>query len=319
MSPDGIHWSLIRDEPIITDGAFDSQNLAFYDSVRGEYRAYIRDFRDGRRCIKTCTSPDVVDWTTPQWLDYPNAPAEQLYTNQVMPYPRAPHVFIGFPTRYVERPWSDAIEGLPEPEHRRFRAAASERYGAALTDGLLMTSRDGHTFNRWGEAFLRPGPQLEGSWTYGDMYQAWGLLETPSARSGAPNELSLYASEHYWRGDHTVFRRYTIRADGFVSVRAPLNGGEMVTKPITFDGQMLTLNVATSAAGRVRAELQSPDGAPIPGFAIEDCIDIIGDRLDMPVRWKNHASVGQLSGKPVRLRLSHSVVDVYATRFGPSG
>ena len=47
-SPDGIHWSLMNDEPVITKGAFDSQNLAFWDTVRGEYREYHRDFREGR-------------------------------------------------------------------------------------------------------------------------------------------------------------------------------------------------------------------------------------------------------------------------------
>ena len=41
-SADGIHWSPLADEPTITHGAFDSQNLAFWDSWRGEYRAYWR-------------------------------------------------------------------------------------------------------------------------------------------------------------------------------------------------------------------------------------------------------------------------------------
>ena len=40
VSADGIHWKKMRDEPVITKGAFDSQNLAFWDSLRGEYRAY---------------------------------------------------------------------------------------------------------------------------------------------------------------------------------------------------------------------------------------------------------------------------------------
>ena len=44
QSPDGIHWSLIQDKAVITDGAFDSQNLAFWDAARGEYRAYWRYF-----------------------------------------------------------------------------------------------------------------------------------------------------------------------------------------------------------------------------------------------------------------------------------
>ena len=40
VSPDGIHWSQMREEPVITQGKFDSQNLAFWDTTRGEYREY---------------------------------------------------------------------------------------------------------------------------------------------------------------------------------------------------------------------------------------------------------------------------------------
>ena len=34
-SPDCKHWKLIQDKPVITHGAFDSQNLAFWDTDRG--------------------------------------------------------------------------------------------------------------------------------------------------------------------------------------------------------------------------------------------------------------------------------------------
>ena len=33
-SPDCKHWKLIQEKPVITNGAFDSQNLAFWDSDR---------------------------------------------------------------------------------------------------------------------------------------------------------------------------------------------------------------------------------------------------------------------------------------------
>lgn len=42
QSPDGTHWKLTQKKPVITHGAFDSQNLAFWDSDRNEYRAYWR-------------------------------------------------------------------------------------------------------------------------------------------------------------------------------------------------------------------------------------------------------------------------------------
>ena len=96
-----IHFSPMADRPVITRGAFDSQNLAFWDTVRGEYRAYFRDFRAGRRDIRTATSKDFLHWSEPVWLEYPGAPREHLYTNQIAPYARAPHVFLGFPARYL--------------------------------------------------------------------------------------------------------------------------------------------------------------------------------------------------------------------------
>jgi hypothetical protein len=44
-SIDGIQWSLMQDEPIITEGAFDSQNLAFWDPLRKCYHdLYIQRF-----------------------------------------------------------------------------------------------------------------------------------------------------------------------------------------------------------------------------------------------------------------------------------
>jgi len=316
-SPDGVHWSLLRDEPVMKGCAFDTQNLAFWDTVRGEYRTYVRDFREGRRGIRTATSKDFVQWTAPLWLEYPGAPKEQLYTNQIAPYHRAPHLFVGFPTRYVERGWSDSMRSLPELEHRKLRASAHLRYGTALTEGLFMTSRDGVTFKRWGEAFLRPGPERPGQWKYGDNYIAWHVVETKSDIPGAPNELSIYASEAYWTGTSNQLRRYALRIDGFVSMQSPLSGGEFVTKPLVFKGRHLIINFATSAAGSIRVEIQDPAGKPVGGFALADCPDIFGDAIERQVSWKNGADVSKLAGKPVRLRVVLKDADLYSLRFRP--
>lgn len=317
-SADGIHWSFIQDAPIMTGYAFDTQNLVFWDEVRNEYRAYVRDFNEGIRGIRTATSQDFRTWTEAQWLEYVDSPVEQLYTNQVKPYYRAPHIFIGFPSRYVERGWPPSMEALPNPEHRHLRSAASDRYGMALTEALLMTSRDGVRFRRWNEAFLPPGIERADNWAYGDNYIAWHAVETESAMEGAPKELSLYATESYWTGNSSKLRRYTLRMDGFVSIEAPLSGGEILTKPLVFEGAELVLNFATSAAGNIRVEVQSPDGQPVQGFALDDCYEIFGDALARPVVWKE-AAIGALAGQPVRLRFVMSDADLYSLQFRKSG
>ena len=305
----------MRDEPVITKGYFDSQNLAFWDTERGEYRDYHRDFRHGRD-IMTCVSTDFLDWTEPVFVDYRPGRIAELYTNQIIPYFRAPHIFVGFPTRYVDRPWSAAIEDLPERAHRRIRSDARERYGAALTDGLFMSSRDALTFNIWPEAYIRPGLRPVDNWTYGDNYQNWGLVTTGSPFAGAPDELSIYVNEGYWRGQSASLRRYTLRVDGFVSLNAPLSGGEMVTKPLNFKGRDLELNFSASAAGSMRVEiLHGQVDTAIEGFALADCVEILGDDLARKVRWAPGADLSKLSGEAVRLRFVLHDADLFAYQF----
>ena len=317
QSADGIHWEMMREEPVITTGAFDSQNLAFWDSVTGEYRVYLRDFREGRD-IRTASSADFLKWSESEYLKYTDGRKTELYTNQIVPYYRAAHVYLGFPTRYV------ASRGLLTPLNEKI-ARAHPRYGNDYTDGGFMTSRDGRTFHVWGEAFLRPGPVARGRWLYGGNYQNWGLVETEMEASPEgvasllgevdTREISLYATEGGWVGKANQMRRYTLRIDGFVSVQAPITGGQMVTVPLTFDGKELQVNYATSAAGGVRVEIQNEQGEAVPGFALEDCPVIFGDAIEGTVSWKNGPDVGSLAGKPVRLRFELKDADVFAFQF----
>lgn len=318
QSPDGLRWRVLsRKVLFVGRGAFDSQNLAFWDPVLGKYRAYWRIFSQGKRAIRTATSPDLIHWSDFADLRYEDSPAEHLYTNQIKPYFRAPHLLIGFPTRYVERGWSPTMEELPQPELRRLRSSAVQRYGTAITEGLLMASRDGVLFRRWNEAFLRPGPERPGTWHYGHQYIAWHVVQTRGSLPGAPPELSLYATERYWHGPGTVLRRYTLRLDGFVSVNAPLSGGELVTRPLVFQGDQLHLNFATSAAGSIRVEIQDAQGRPLPGFGLAECYELFGDTVDRVVRWKSGSSVRKLAGKVVRLRFVLRDADLYSFRFAP--
>ncbi len=325
-SSDGLRWSPMADAPVITDGAFDSQNLAFWDAHSGQYRAYWRYFTGGTtdeknwkpsgdRAIRTATSKDFIHWENQHDLSYVDSPSEQLYTNQVKPYHRAPHLLIGFPTRYIERGWSESMRALPEREHREWRSKASNRYGMVVTEGLFMASRDGVTFKRWNEAFLPPGIERPGTWNYGHQYIAWHAVETKSALEGAPNELSFYATESYWTGKSSELRRYTLRLDGFVSINASMRGGELITKPLTFIGKKLTMNFATSAAGGVKVEIQDANGKAMPGFALSDCEEHFGDALERTVVWKSGTDVSSLAGKAVRLRFALKDADLYSIKF----
>ena len=184
-----------------------------------------------------------------------------------------------------------------------------------MSDALLMTGRDRLHFKRWGEAFIRPGTARTESWVYGDNCIAWGIVQTRSGRTGSPDELSIYVVEGYWTGRGIKVRRYSLRMDGFVSAQAPLAGGEVVTRPLRFEGNRLRLNYSTSASGGIWVELQDKDGIPLEGFTQADADEVFGDQIEGVVTWNGNRDVRSLSGKPVRIRFVLKDADLYAFRF----
>ena len=227
-SADGIHWEQTAPRPVITDGAFDSLNIPFYDERRKRYVAIYRDFRQGVRTVKYAESQDFLTWSPGVWADYGDTPPEQLYTNATTPYFRAPQIYLAFPKRFV--PWLEPIGDVP---------------GKGVSESVFMTSRDGvHWDRRFMEAFVRPGRDPR-NWVHRNNLMACGVHPT------APGEMSLYIQRHYnWPSAHV--ERLAMRLDGFVSAHANYRGGLLTTKPFLLDGTYMVLNFATSAAGGIR-------------------------------------------------------------------
>lgn len=289
QSPDGLHWELMESEPVIKKGAFDSQNLAFWDSHTKQYREYHRTFVEGKRAIMTGTSDDFIHWTEPIVLKYPEAPPEHLYTNAVLPYERAPHILIGFPTRY-----------LPEQGQR--------------VEPTFMASRDGVTFRRWLDPVIPESAPRDRSGNRSN-YMAWGLVELPDR----PKHLSVYATEAYYTGSDTRLRRFEYRKDGFVSVRGGPDGGELLTPPIVLGeiAERLVLNFKTRSDGVINVGLETPDGTPISGYSLTESTPLRGDRIQQNASWKSGPDISTLSGKIIRIRFQLRDADLYSLRFQP--
>ena len=164
-----------------------------------------------------------------------------------------------------------------------------------------MATRAGTTqFNRlFTEAFIRPGLD-PARWGNRSNYVARYVVPT------GPAEMSIY---------HSSGKRYVLRTDGFISVRAGITPGTLLTNPFTFDGDELVVNYSTSAAGSLRVALLQADGTPIEGFCLEDCPQIVGDAIEHAVAWKGTPSLRAWAGKPVRLRFTMIECDLYSLRF----
>ena len=295
VSGDGVHWNRLQDEPVIPEGNdthesehyFDSQNVAFWSAAEECYVCYYRTWfpkiegEKGIRTISRATSKDFVNWTSGIQCQL-NHPGEQFYTSAIGPYFRAPHIYIALPLRF--QPWAGGdIHRYP-------------------SDTILLTARGGDGLRRpFEEAFIRPGRNQQ-NWKWPNPAS---MSATVNVIPTGTDEMSIYVRD----------ARYVLRLDGFASVHANGEMGEMVTKPLVFDGANINLNYSTSAAGRVLLQIEDESGNPLPGFSFEDCPIIVGDRIDYAVQWKSKRTLEEFAGKPVRLRLRLSDADLYSLQF----
>jgi hypothetical protein len=303
-SADGLKWTKLGEKAVIRKGAFDSQNVPLWSDAEGCYVCYFRVFVKGVRRIARTTSKDFHTWTDPVLLNYGGAPVEHLYTNQLHPYFRAPHLYVGVAARFM-------------PGRQVLTAAQAKAIGVDphyfkdCSDGVLISTRGGDRCDRtFMEGFLAPGLGAE-NWVSRTNYPALNVVQT------GPSEMSLYANQNYGQPTSHL-RRYSLRLDGFAAAVAPYAGGELVTKPLTFAGAELALNFATSAAGGVRVEIQDAAGKPWRGFALADAVETIGNETERVVRWKGGSDVSLLAGKPVRLRFVMKDARLYSFHFRAS-
>lgn len=249
---------------------FDSMNVAFWDTNKQKYVAYVRGFHGikkterepgndydrnlGIRDVRYAESNDFIHWTEPKLLEF-NTPDYPLYTNCVSMYEG---MYIGFPTRYIERmAWNDSYEELTDKENRqkKMQAYGDQRIGLAMTQAIFMHSRDGLHFNRYDEAYISPGAETPYNWCYGDAYPSHGFIETDGDDYTYDKVLSIYFSEGPYSRMPVELYRYEIRKDGFVSRYGDYAGKKVVTKPFVLQGDKMYMNFATSPAGCVQVKI----------------------------------------------------------------
>ena len=186
-SADGVTWRKLAEKPVITKGAFDSQNVCFWSGAEGLYLCYFRISTQGVRTVARTTSKDFRTWSEPVEMGFGGAPMEHLYTNGTTPYFRAPHIYVALPGRF----WP-ARKALGDEDAAALDVWEVSGGAEDCSDAVLMTTRGGSRYDRtFMESFVRPGLE-KGNWVSRANYPAQGVVPT------SPVEMSIYVG----RGQH---------------------------------------------------------------------------------------------------------------------
>jgi hypothetical protein len=261
------------------------------------------------RDVRVIYSTDFKNWTKQKRIQFDDDKDYPLYTNQIIPYERAPHILVGFPTRYCEKKeWTENTEQLASSELKRWLIDNTEpRGGLAITDAILMLSRDGEMWHRYNEAIFTPGYEHERNWIYGDCYPAYGFVD-----SGREVYYMYTKDWHRSEGEPKPLNRYEIRKDGFACYMA---GGEecvLVTKPLIFDGKDLHLNFSTSAYGYIYADVLDENGNEL---SKKSSFEIYGNTIDRKITFADGSDFSKYSGIPVRLRFRMRDAKIFSLKF----
>jgi hypothetical protein len=307
ISPDGIHWR--RNEtamlPIISGGDAET----YWDDQRGLYATFLRRdtghytkenpghgraavYFDGSQVSKTwpfkkLQKPYFHTFSLPCPTGegptiFKENETGQVYRTRAIKYPWAPDTYLAFPWRFKA-----------DDETRRVDLGVSR-------DGLHWKF---YAHQKW---YVEPP---EGS---DEVLSMYGLIRRGS-------KIWQYIDEGGAHGDTKgrskprIYSRVIQRLDGFVSLDAGQTAGTCITRPLSFEGDKLTLNAA--ARGRILVEIQDEKGNTIPGFSMADCDAIQTDSVRHVVSWKGNRDLAGLAGKVVRLKCEMTDAKLFALQF----
>lgn len=229
------------------------------------------------------------------WAFTPNDSLDQvetdIYVPKAMKYPWAPDTYLAFPIIYYHYKGSPIItRGILGDEDRG--------RGSGPLENQIAVSRNGKDWHRYPRPVYLGIGEFQGI-DFKTAYIAQGMVKKG-------NEIWQYAfcEPHYHSAWETKLDQRAViklkqRLDGFVSLDSPYEKEVYAeTKPFTFKGNKLHLNVDTDAAGYIQVGFMDENGNDIPGFSVDDCIYINGDFVDTQVEYiKNRDKLIVVSNK----------------------
>jgi hypothetical protein len=308
-SADGLQWS----EGISAGRWRGDYSSLFYNPFRKKWVFSMRAGVAMGRATYYCESGefleadwdrDAVYWQGADRLDEPEPegsyhPAAHAHGVQLYSRPAVAYESIMIGMHQIHRgPDNDICEEFKIPK---------------LTDLELGFSRDGFHWDRPSRTAFIAGTRRDGAWDRAYLHSTTGVFVVLDDRLVFPytgfSGLGADGSRGVYDGASVGLA--TLRRDGFASMHAGSEPGTLTTRPVTFSGKRLFVNV-DAPGGRLRAEVLDADGKPIEPFTMANSIPFSGDSTLEELKWKGGTDLSALAGQPVRFRFELTNGSLYA-------
>ena len=291
FSPDGIRWHR-REGPVFRCYSDTGQSV-LYDERLARYVAFGR-FNNTRlssgalyqigRGVARVTSSDFINWSEPELVLSADALDPESFQINSMPLDLYEGIFLGL----ME------VDVRPSPDSPRPMQLAMSRDGVHWTrladrNPMLEMPSQGAWDDNSNRGCVRPGTGLH---LHDDQVRFY-------YNSGPDSDTFAGLGMAYWR------------RDGFYSLRAGGDGGEIVTAPFVPDGEELHLNI-NAAGGEARVTVCDRQGGPMTERDVGGpSSPVRGDSTDVTVVWDKN-DLGALVGNAIALRIELENADLYA-------
>ena len=309
FSPDRFKWERYADNPVYTAAA-DGGTLFGWDEKNQEYVAYlIPRITPYERTVGRTGSKDFISWGKTELIigrDELDPPGTEFYPMTVYQYQ---DWYLGF---------IYALYCHPDEPLTRMRG---------FMDVQLAFSRDGRSWQRPNARLPIIPRGFRGSFDAGMVGLNNGLVETDGR---------IWFFYNAWTGEHFETKAYRyatghvpppglfemgrlcsglglahLRQDGFVSMTAGEQAGDLVTQKEKFSKAILVINAVTRPAGAVAAEIQTPGGQAVKGYEERSCDPFRGNCIDHGLTWQGR-DTGSLPEGEYRIRFTLRNADLYS-------
>jgi len=300
-SPDGLHWSAGRETGPASDYCtfhFDPfRRVWVYSIKQNGPRGRCRHYAEHADFLKGADWKDSVYWTNADRLD-PADPvvddAPQLYSLNAVAYES-----LQLGMFYIHRgPTNRACEAGKFPK---------------ITDLSIGFSRDGFHWDRPDRTPFLAASRNDGAWDRAYLHSTAGVCLVMGDHLLFPYTGYSGVAPDGTRGMYTgaSIGMAVLRRDGFASLDAAAETATVTTRPVTFSGSHLFVNVRCPL-GRLRVEVLDRAGQPIRGLTAAECLAVSVDSTCQRITWRDAGALGGVAGKPVRLRFHLQEGSLYA-------